>query len=690
MSDDPVFEIGLAMAGAISAGAYSGGVFDFLCEALNEWELAKKGNVAGVAAADVPRHQVCIKVMSGASAGALTGAVGLLALSKGVAPLTAGIVKSADRYTLPALHDAWVTKVDLDSASGNPDLLGLSDFKDSGGKTARLSSVLDSTVLDWIADEVVAAKPPPGAVPPPYPWIGAPLHLYMMVTNLRGIPYGVSFDAGLTIEDHVMQCHGDRVHFTITDLGTGTGESDFTKADPVDGTFKMKGSTRKDLDTYIDCSLASSAFPIALSPRQIDSLAFSYEGRQWPSLTTCIKPYWPAGYSPVGNKRLAYMAPDGGIIDNEPFEYAHSGILPPGGTLNDFGADTVSRAVIMIDPFPEPPDFDTIPVEKPMSFASVPGKLISAMKNQARFKPDEVAKALDPEHYSRYLIAPRLKDSDRVSSAALATGLLGGFGGFLDQSFREYDYQLGRYNCQRFLQEYFTVGKNNAIAAAWPAVALASQTDDRGQEIRIVPLYGSAATTVVLPPRPRIGMARVDAILARVKTRANAVIGRLFSENIGSSIARAVLNVGWTFARGPVLDDTARWAILQGLIDADQLQELAATDANGKSKGDLARAVLIVASALSDTAFDYCSGDALVAALDKGSTKLSPHLADAVKSLNANPQTLFQVWTGAITTTTASGAPVTYGTCYCWTDRRPSWVSRQISQPPKVNDPKAD
>jgi hypothetical protein len=35
-----VYEIGLAMAGAISAGAYSAGVVDFLFQALHEWELA--------------------------------------------------------------------------------------------------------------------------------------------------------------------------------------------------------------------------------------------------------------------------------------------------------------------------------------------------------------------------------------------------------------------------------------------------------------------------------------------------------------------------------------------------------------------------------------------------------------------------------------------------------------------------
>ena len=35
------FQIGLAMSGAISAGAYTAGVFDFLIQALDEWEKAR-------------------------------------------------------------------------------------------------------------------------------------------------------------------------------------------------------------------------------------------------------------------------------------------------------------------------------------------------------------------------------------------------------------------------------------------------------------------------------------------------------------------------------------------------------------------------------------------------------------------------------------------------------------------------
>src|SRR5450631_393117 len=59
------FYIGLCMAGAVSAGAYTAGVIDFLLEALENWE--KHRGETGV-----PDHLVKIPIMGGASAGGMT------------------------------------------------------------------------------------------------------------------------------------------------------------------------------------------------------------------------------------------------------------------------------------------------------------------------------------------------------------------------------------------------------------------------------------------------------------------------------------------------------------------------------------------------------------------------------------------------------------------------------------------
>lgn len=60
MSTKP-FELGICMAGAVSAGAYTAGVMDYLIEALETWEQKRNES-------DVPTHKVIIKAIGGASA----------------------------------------------------------------------------------------------------------------------------------------------------------------------------------------------------------------------------------------------------------------------------------------------------------------------------------------------------------------------------------------------------------------------------------------------------------------------------------------------------------------------------------------------------------------------------------------------------------------------------------------------
>lgn len=73
--DKNIFEIGLVLAGAVSAGAYSAGVIDFLIEALDKWYTAKESE-AGVPLEKrlVPSHDVCLRAMSGSSAGSMVAA----------------------------------------------------------------------------------------------------------------------------------------------------------------------------------------------------------------------------------------------------------------------------------------------------------------------------------------------------------------------------------------------------------------------------------------------------------------------------------------------------------------------------------------------------------------------------------------------------------------------------------------
>src|ERR1035437_7770790 len=97
------FKIAINMAGAISAGAYTAGVVDFITEALDAWYRAKAEG------AEVPQHDVTIEGFSGAWAGGLcAGLSGVL--------LQGEFEHGADasrRGTTNRFYESWVNKTDI-------------------------------------------------------------------------------------------------------------------------------------------------------------------------------------------------------------------------------------------------------------------------------------------------------------------------------------------------------------------------------------------------------------------------------------------------------------------------------------------------------------------------------------------------------------------------------------------------
>ena len=76
------FHLGLSMAGAVSAGAYTAGFMDYLLEALSEWENAKQQQLNN-SDSNIPTHNVIIDAIGGASAGGMVGMIATLALYAG-------------------------------------------------------------------------------------------------------------------------------------------------------------------------------------------------------------------------------------------------------------------------------------------------------------------------------------------------------------------------------------------------------------------------------------------------------------------------------------------------------------------------------------------------------------------------------------------------------------------------------
>jgi len=577
-SEHTEFHIGLTMSGAISAGAYTAGVFDFLIQALEEWEQAKQAGAPTLAASEekIPPYRVGIKVMSGASAGAITAAIGAVALADAKQspiffkdPATG---KQKIKCYLPKLYETWVEKPTMvASQQGDIDFLSFEDLdptqftdeadfshtSDSRASNTTIDSVgqpivslLNSRLLDVIARTAIDVD----TIKSPRPYLAKTLHLYMTLSNLRGIPYKVPFDGG----NYHMISHADRVHYAIAGLGTWDTQSAFADNDQyrlinVDSLINHHHLKYRWKD-YAICALASAAFPIGLAPRDIgatlgaatttDAFNNEYSNRRFPLEQLVdkndIAPDWLQ--SVLGRTPFWFTSADGGIIDNDPFEYARFSLKRNTSELDrpiESDLTKADRAVIMISPFPE---LKPIRSEgQPASdIVSILKALMPSLINQVRFKPSELVLAADPVHGSRFLIGPkRIVADEKEERYAIASGLLGGFGGFLAHSFRDHDFQLGRRNCQRFLQKTFALPDENPLNRNWPDQNLKEifkippgPGDENTDFYPIIPLFGSARDEISLQNWPQICHSDIEKLLERIGDRFDRIAPALINSNI--------------------------------------------------------------------------------------------------------------------------------------------------------------
>jgi hypothetical protein len=211
----------------------------------------------------------------------------------------------------------------------------------------------------------------------------------------------------------------------------------------------------------------------------------------------------------------------------------------------------------MVSPFPE---------LKPIAPEGQPGSdlvssfsaLLPALIDQARFKPSEIVLAAKSEDGSRYLVGPSRVIDGKEQRYGIASGLLGGFGGFVARSFRDHDFQLGRRNCQRFLQDAFALPPENKIIKGWIEGAgarahrafKAIPSQDMPDAYPIIPLFGTAKAEVVLPAWPRISQVRFEILQTRIAARFDAAAPRLLALNVTGSLYFLLLLAVRPFPRG--------------------------------------------------------------------------------------------------------------------------------------------
>ena len=529
------FEIGLVMAGAISAGAYTAGVISFLMEALDAWYREKKeGN------GTVPQHDVTIKAISGTSAGGMTAGILGLSLFRDIPTVSN---PELDTHSQNPLFDAWVNMADIGG------LLKQEDRYDS-----ELVSLLDSTLLDRIANRIFSTDLPFRK----RPYIDPSLHLILCMTNLRGVPYQLPFDGDVE-HGHQMTMHADHLHFILS--GNDKKDHPETRSchilNPLD-----KSDDQWDL--LRQGCLASGAFPLGLASRKVVVDLEKYEGRIQNDADCAIKPAWPKSLQNDRHpNKYAFWASDGGLFNNEPFDLARLA-LEANDPLQANGPDHVKRIIIMIDPFVGRSDDEFADdTSKRPSFASVGLDILNALRSQARFKADELAQAWDPKVNNRFLIAPtRSADGIKLTDdRAIASGALGGFSGFFSREFRVHDYLLGRRNCQKFLRDRLVLevkpGEINDVFGIDYAEAdrrgwLKWHENENRWVLPIIPLVGDFGKDPGRPVWPVLWPDKYDFIERQIKSRLDFVV-RKWSSSAGFCVWTLVQIAWWLcFARRSV------------------------------------------------------------------------------------------------------------------------------------------
>jgi hypothetical protein len=492
MSVKPKFELGLVMAGAVSAGSYTAGVLDFLFDALDQWYKSYDGN---------PPHDIKIKVMTGASAGGMCAGISAMQFL------------DKTNYSQPQtgkLYNSWVKTVDIEPMLSTKDL--------GNGKTL---SLLDSAIIDDIADRAFNFSPDLNNIPP---FVDDDLHLVLTITNTRGVSYAVKFEGTEETNPYIISNFGDFLHYAIRKPGCEP-----SLMDPIYNFPLLIDSNNPDpayWNLLKELCKATGAFPLGLRARKIWQPNKEIYNLRYP-------PYKAVNIPKEG--KFSFITLDGGVINNEPFTIGHDILAGRKDISNLHKATEANRAIIMVDPFPSSPvslDYD----DTKDDIVSVALAFFKSLRGQALFKPEDIREALDEKIYSRFLISPKRKDprGRGKNKYHVAGGAVEAFSGFVHESYREHDYQLGRRNAQHFFRTHFTLADSNPLFREWNPELKQKIKTGYGQflkpdELPIIPLPDSLWQEVLTPNWPTISQKDFDKKICdpmtdRVKALGNGLL----------------------------------------------------------------------------------------------------------------------------------------------------------------------
>lgn len=519
------------MAGAVSAGAFTAGVMDYLMEALNDWET-KKGQE------NVPSHKVVIPVMGGASAGGMTALLTASTINNEIKPIplpTAATI--LDEHPENKLYHGWVDLVDKDMFKK---MLETSDIT-----SGNVQALLNSNFIDDIATKMIQSDVENWTSAPTF--FEMPVKVFTTLTNLNGFNYNISFSGNNGREKYNMAVHNDYACFELFD--------ESVTAPKTPGWMPLNFKTGAFVETARDAAMATGAFPVGLKSRILKREVAYVNEIPW------LKNIFQN--TPLKETTLKTVNVDGGMINNEPFEKVRD--LLDAITIEQRSAEykplnkeekqeylneinsifkNFENTVLLIDPFPSQ---DKSEFDYSQNVTNIISETFSAMTAQMRAKPIDYKSALELDDASQFIISPSRKREDTdgqvkdfFGEKAIACGTMGGFSGFLNKEFRIHDYYLGKHNCEMFLRKHFIIPEE--ALEANPIFAEGYKDVDKSQYViiapdgkrsyPIIPIFKAESSTDTDPiPTfscggnwPKVSESFIDSYEKPIKNRAEKII----------------------------------------------------------------------------------------------------------------------------------------------------------------------
>ncbi len=540
------FELGLCLAGAISAGAYTAGVIDRLIEALEDWEVRKKLDPE-----NTPQHQVKITTIGGASAGGMTAMITASIVHEEYQPM-----KEVSGEKFPnKLYDSWVNMVAEDMLT---EILKTNDLDDN-----TITSLLNSNFIDQISEKAMPLEVDPKKKVKEKSYFSKKMKVFLTLTNLNSFENVVDFDgASGSKDEYFIQSFNDYACFKLAE-----SESEYSN----DGWMPLNFEKEINTSTARVSSMATGAYPGGLNARVLKRKWQYLWDNDWinPNKKTLVK---HEKGSPKINK--SYIV-DGGMINNEPFEYLKKAMCQR-DTKEEPELETcfskINKTIVLIDPFPSQ-QYDYV---KHTGIINILGGTLNALIGQSRIKTSDFNEALDINNGSQFIIAPssKRKEEEYNGSFAIASGCLGGFGGFIKKDFRKHDFYLGRMNCEKFLRNYFTFPEdstnpifiNGYKDVLNKAIFKSTKVENR---LQIIPLFSDVASKNV-PEYPKVSAADVKKYLPQIKNR----IQKIMMNSVGdSSIAKVKMWMGCKVLLNKKIANAVMKTILKSLKEHDLLNE---------------------------------------------------------------------------------------------------------------------